>query len=452
LELEVIRHGETQPVVVSMTPRAGIKRDIDLPLLGVDISSTAKFAKDTPTMEGNPAALADPPIQGGDKIVELNGDVISSSYDLRQSLARNFDKPATMVLERTRSQDGKEVERITTVVDTNPRRELGLIMKWESVASIQENSPAAEAGFEEGDVILSIDGQKRGDLLTLDQRMAKIARDNPHQVEFVVRRGDDKITIPVQPRFPITRVVEEVLPNSAAESVDIEPGDELVEFQFLLSEEQKNDELFSTIEQEPMDLVKDMTGWAEIDQTMQQLAIGSKFDLTFKRENTLKTHELASTKSNEYFLLTRGILLTTLQDNYRSDSWSEAFVLGAKQTWSDAGRVWRFLEKLVRGKISPKNLGGPGTIALAATSEATAGTSRLLLFLTLLSANLAIVNFLPIPILDGGHMVMLAYEGIFRRPVTEQVQIILAYAGLAMLLALMAFVMLMDAKRIFELF
>ena len=104
--------------------------------------------------------------------------------------------------------------------------------------------------------------------------------------------------------------------------------------------------------------------------------------------------------------------------------------------------------KLIKGKISPTNLGGPGTIAMAATSEASQGTSRLLLFLTFLSANLAIVNFLPIPILDGGHMLFLAYEGIFRRPVSEKMQVILTYAGLAMILGLMVFVVSLDIGRI----
>ena len=97
-------------------------------------------------------------------------------------------------------------------------------------------------------------------------------------------------------------------------------------------------------------------------------------------------------------------------------------------------------------------MGGPGMIAVAATSEASQGTSRLLLFLTLLSANLAIVNFLPIPVLDGGHMVFLAYEGLFRRPVSEKVEILLTWGGLFFILGLMIFVSSMDAWRISKLF
>ena len=82
--------------------------------------------------------------------------------------------------------------------------------------------------------------------------------------------------------------------------------------------------------------------------------------------------------------------------------------------------VFRFLQKL-GGQVPLKMLGGPGTIAVAAGDAASQGLSSLLIFLTMLSANLAVINFLPIPLLDGGHMVFLAYEGIRGRPANEKV-------------------------------
>jgi regulator of sigma E protease len=151
--------------------------------------------------------------------------------------------------------------------------------------------------------------------------------------------------------------------------------------------------------------------------------------------------------SDNYFISTRGIKLTPLQHYYQSASWIDAFKNGALQTWSGGQQVWKFLGKLVRRELSPRNLGGPGIITYAATSEASQGPSRLLLFLTLLSVNLAIVNFLPLPVLDGGHMMFLAYEGLFRRPVNEKVQLVLTYAGLFMILGLMLFVIFLDVER-----
>ena len=94
-------------------------------------------------------------------------------------------------------------------------------------------------------------------------------------------------------------------------------------------------------------------------------------------------------------------------------------------------------------------LGGPVLIARVAGSEAGEGIPRLLLFLTFLSANLAILNFLPIPVLDGGHMVFLAAEGVLGRPVPERIQMTLTFVGFCGLMALMVFVFTNDIARLF---
>lgn len=474
LELEYQRPDSSETVIARLTPRPGMSRDIDFPLIGVQQAVSTKVAAKNPTIVGNPAYAANPPILGGDTIDEVNGTPIHSGYDLRKSFAINFDKPVTLVLKRKTTKDGQAGELVTTVVGPNRRRDVGLVMKWKPVADIQKNSPAEKAGFEVGDEIVSIDGQPPGDLLSVDQKMTKIARDDSRYVNIVVKRNGEEKTLSVTPRLPrvipaivenhpvaidtlglaigLSRIVQNVVPNSPAENVDIQPGDEVVEFQFLLTPEQAKEERYQGINTKPIDLTDEKTGWAELAQGIHQMEAGTTFEISFKRNNEILKHKLTSVASQENYLRERGILLTQLQDTYRCATWGEAFALGTEQTWRDVKRVWEFLVKLIKGGISPKALGGPGTIFLAATSEATAGTSRLLLFLTLLSANLAIVNFLPIPILDGGHMMFLAYEGIFRRPVTERVYVLLAYVGLFLILGLMLFVILMDATRIYSLF
>ena len=72
------------------------------------------------------------------------------------------------------------------------------------------------------------------------------------------------------------------------------------------------------------------------------------------------------------------------------------------------------------------------------------GPVKLLLFLTFLSANLAVLNFLPIPVLDGGHFVLLAYEGIRGKPADERVQVGLSYIGLILILTLMVWAIGLD--------
>jgi regulator of sigma E protease len=110
--------------------------------------------------------------------------------------------------------------------------------------------------------------------------------------------------------------------------------------------------------------------------------------------------------------------------------------------------VYRFLQKLWEGQVPVTALAGPVSIAKFAFLSAKDSISTLLMFMTMFSANLAVVNFLPIPVLDGGHMVFLAYEGIFRRPPSERVVVVLHLAGFAFIVGLMSFLILLDTNII----
>jgi len=99
-------------------------------------------------------------------------------------------------------------------------------------------------------------------------------------------------------------------------------------------------------------------------------------------------------------------------------------------------------------RVSVKGMGGPISIVMIAYYYASNGMGLYLWLLCLLGANLAVVNILPIPVLDGGHLVFLVYEAVFRKPPNENVQIILSYIGLLLLLALMVWVFSLDIYRL----
>ena len=121
--------------------------------------------------------------------------------------------------------------------------------------------------------------------------------------------------------------------------------------------------------------------------------------------------------------------------------------LGFRETTDRLREVLRVLTSLVTRRLSPTNLSGPAGIIYAAGSFASEGVPMLLIFLTLLSANLAVLNFLPIPALDGGHMLFLAAEWVRGKPVDEKLQIRLTIAGVLCLLSLMVFATMMDIGR-----
>ena len=462
----------SESVVVAVTPQHGFIRDADdLAQIGVERRMMPVIGRGG-AVGGGPASKADPPIEPGDVVIEVNKTKINNDIDLRQVLARDSDKVANFVLERTTGKgEEAKTEIIKTSIPKNPMNRLGFSVGWKPFSAIQKGSPAEEFGLKIGDELISINGEGRGDLLTLDNRLIRMVRDNVPVKMEIKRAGGSTQEMEIQPiipkllasigpnkplaidslgvAIPMDLTVESVEPGSSAEKGGLQKGDELVSIKYLLSDEQKNDDTYADIKRDPLiNFVDDKTNWGEISENLMILEPGTEVELEVKRGKESKSLVMQTVASDEYFQGKRGITLSLLQKNYKSETWSDALKYGALRVKADASRVWMTLVKLIRGKISPKNLGGPGTIAMVATSEASRGTSHLLLFLTFLSANLAIVNFLPIPILDGGHMLFLAYEGIFRRPVSERVQLVLTYAGLIMILGLMLFVIFLDVGRI----
>jgi len=105
--------------------------------------------------------------------------------------------------------------------------------------------------------------------------------------------------------------------------------------------------------------------------------------------------------------------------------------------------------KLLQGTISPKTLSGPIMIAQMAGEQAREGATNLIFFIALISINLAILNFLPIPVLDGGHLLFFFIEAVTGSPVSIRVREIAQQAGIFVLILLMIYVFYNDIARVF---
>jgi regulator of sigma E protease len=111
--------------------------------------------------------------------------------------------------------------------------------------------------------------------------------------------------------------------------------------------------------------------------------------------------------------------------------------------------VVKSIFKLLAGELSPKNLSGPITIAKVAGDQARSGLDNFVRFVAILSIMLGVMNLLPIPVLDGGHLVFIVIELIKGSPVSDAVQLIGYKAGFAMLVSLMIFATFNDLTRSF---
>ncbi|QTA82484.1 Zinc metallopeptidase, M50 family [Desulfonema limicola] len=128
----------------------------------------------------------------------------------------------------------------------------------------------------------------------------------------------------------------------------------------------------------------------------------------------------------------------------------EAFAQSIIRTYEVTELTILSIVKLFQGIVSTDTLGGPIMIAQMAGEQAKEGTANFVFFIALLSVNLAILNFLPIPVLDGGHLLFFFIEALTGSPVNTRVREIAQQAGMFVLLLLMIFVFYNDISRIFS--
>ncbi len=187
--------------------------------------------------------------------------------------------------------------------------------------------------------------------------------------------------------------------------------------------------------------------WARVFWTMQSPEI-VKVTLEVERNGQTKELTIEPLVDKHWPRDERGLLLAADVRLQKASNLMEAIGMGLKDTLNNMGQVYQNLRGMLTGRISTDNLGGPVMIATVAYRIAGIDFWEFLFFLGLISVNLAVINFLPIPVLDGGHMVFLIYEKIRGKPASEAVRVGATYAGLLMLASLMLFVLFLDIKRL----
>jgi regulator of sigma E protease len=127
----------------------------------------------------------------------------------------------------------------------------------------------------------------------------------------------------------------------------------------------------------------------------------------------------------------------------------QAVIKGTEQTWKVIDLTFMSLVKMVQQVVPMDSVGGPIMIAKMAGEQATAGIAPFLAFMALLSINLGVLNLLPVPVLDGGHLLFYLMELVFRRPVPQKVREYAQQIGMVLLLGLMVLAFYNDIIRYF---
>jgi regulator of sigma E protease len=135
----------------------------------------------------------------------------------------------------------------------------------------------------------------------------------------------------------------------------------------------------------------------------------------------------------------------------REAGFGESFVTACGRAWFLTREIGKFIGRLFSGQESVREgLAGPVQMMKMAGQFAREGLAEVVNFVAVISLQLALLNILPIPALDGGHLVFLGVEAILRRPVSVRARVIVQQIGMALLLALMVFIFINDFQKIFR--
>lgn len=447
------------------------------PRIGVS-QSTSLILSNPPLMVRTGASLTQKEAEAldlkpGDLLIALGPEgsepvPVHNYQELEQQLVAHRSKPLVFVFERTEKKPDHsktpKPARVTVTLPPNPIVDLGLRMTIGPIMGIRPGSPAEQAGFREGDQIITIDGSSDFDPM----RLGEICYDHAGQsMTFEVERKavegkTERVTLNVVPDStpPLIKLFDEspedvpglglaytVIPKisavregSLAEKLGLIAGDEVTK----LTVPPGKDDKKAKAKEIPLGLKS--SNWP-LAFALLQIEGQKELELTVKRLS--KPIKIRPEPVEGWYNPQRGLQFENLERRLPPQSAGAALRRGADDTLDNILKIYALLRSLVQSRVSPTLLGGPIMIAQAAYSQAETGLTELIHFLGLLSINLAVLNFLPVPPLDGGQMVFLIAEKVRGKPLPESAVVAGSWVGIAMLLCLMLFVMFQDVLRWF---
>lgn len=395
------------------------------------------------TFRGEPDAIG---WQTGDVVREIDGKAVDGFTDIAlHALLAGPDRVCHVVLERPNA-DGS-VTRYESLIspkvlgdEEHPR--FGVAQFHTAlVDKVIEDMPAGQTGLQPGDIIVRADGR-----LVDRTTFVEMTEDTPEggSMRLEVQRGEEMLSFVLQPKT-IGRLRDVVFDTASEEAAawEKEPAEiQAVDEAFRKKTGLQRRDVILAANGEPVTA-------AQFDAAVRANPGGS-LRVTVRRPAIL----FGAIQREEQVELTlpvdsvRAIGVELGQRTVRQYvPWSQVAPEALRQSYKALALVMRTIEALLARTVSPKDLGGPLMIANATTQAAEEGLMWLVRITAFISINLCVFNLLPLPILDGGLLVIHGIEGIRRRPLNPRFLERFQMVGLFFIIFLMVFVTYHDIRR-----
>ncbi|MEZ4271470.1 MAG: RIP metalloprotease RseP [Myxococcota bacterium] len=415
-------------------------------------------------------------IRPGDRIVDIDGNTVADWDDLVEQVAPKAGRKLRVTFER---QGENHVVYVTPQArkEANAFREeeirgkIGVSLQYVKpvLAVVDPDSPAAKAGLQSGDVITKVGDTPVAAWHEVKQAVGELGAGR--KVKLQARRGEqlhDYVIEPVafeetaaaiDPQLlsaadtssgytglvSVDTVISDIDKGTPAQKAGLKVGDRLLRLAIVAPDDTRSE--------------RPIGSWM-IDLAALSGVVNpqSKFILTVQRGHEVLEHSFQLEARDEIDDLKNSYTRYVFGAKHSNDVMSsytfkrdvgvwEATQRAVSQVGTDATSIVKGLSMWIRGRLPSDAMGGPIMLFVIAEKSAKRGLDSFMRMMALISVNLGVLNLLPIPVLDGGHLLFFAIEAIKRKPPSMRTREIATMVGLTLLLVLMVWVMTNDVLK-----